>query len=393
MTALRLPITAAAASTILLSLVAGAHADVSPDAVLDGLKRQFALQGLDITAASAELSGGNDVLLSGVTIDVPSADNDIKLERILLEQVSEAGNGAFVIGRIAAPAFQNEQDGYTLSLEGAAVEGYYVAGPDETDPIVKGGVYRAVTVGGVAVSRGSTPVFTLEGMTATMSPYEPGATMEYDVEVKDFSIDFSQVEDPRTRASMTELGYGTMTGRMTADGSWNTDSGDMSMDQAIVLDDAATLNIDFAIGGYTPELVAALQQVNLQMEEQGEEAMGFGRLGLMQQISIDSVTIELVDDSATGRILDFVAKQQGTNRESVIAQAKLALPAALVRLQVPDFAAKVTAAVGTFLDDPGSLTIAARPANAVPVVQIMGAAMTSPQSIIGVLGLDATANE
>jgi hypothetical protein len=100
-----------------------------------------------------------------------------------------------------------------------------------------------------------------------------------------------------------------------------------------------------------------------------------------------------VDDSATGKVLDFVAKQQGTNRESIIAQAKGTLPFALAQLQNPAFAASVSAAVGAYLDNPQSLKIAAMPANPVPVAQIMGAAMAAPQSIIGVLGLAITANE
>lgn len=393
MTVLRLPTTAAAASTILLSLAAGAHADVSPDAVLDGLSRQMALQGIELSAESAELRGGNDVLLSGVTVAVPNGEKDFVLERILLEGVSEAGNGAYVIGRIAAPSFQSEQNGYNLSFEGATVEGYYVAGPDETDPIAKGGVYRAINVGGVAVTKGNAPVFTLDGMTATMSPYEPGGTMDYDVDIQDFTVDFAQVDDPKARAAMTELGYGTLTGRMTAEGTWNSGNGDMAMTQAIVIDEAAALNIDFDIGGYTPELVAGLQQMNAQMKDQSDEAMGLAMLGMMQQLQIGSITIELVDDSATNRILDFVAKQQSTNRESVVAMAKGALPFALGQLQNPEFSASVSAAVGAFLDNPGSLTVAAAPANPVPVAQIMGAAMAAPQSIIGVLALSVTANQ
>lgn len=393
MTAHRFLITSAAASAVLLSLASGAHADVNAEAVLDGLKRQFELQGIGLSADMAEIRGDDDVLLSGVTVTVADGEQDFKLDRILLEQVTEADKGAYVIGRIAAPAFSNEQNGHTVAFEGATVEGYYVAGPDETDPIARGGVYRAINVGGIAISRGRNPVFMLEGMTATMSPYEPGGTMDYDVEVKDFTIDFAQVEDPKTRAAMTELGYGTLTGRVTAQGTWNSGNGDAAVDQSIIIDDAATFNVNVAVGGYTPELIAAVQQVNQQMKDQSDEAKGLAMLGMMQQLQVGTLSIELVDDSATGRILDFVAKQQGTNRDSIVAQAKGALPFALIQLQNPEFSAKVAASVGAFLDNPGSLTIEATPANPVPVAQIMGAAMAAPQSLIGVLGVTVTANQ
>ena len=64
-------------------------------------------------------------------------------------------------------------------------------------------------------------------------------------------------------------------------------------------------------------------------------------------------------------MLDFVAKQQGSNRASIIAQAKGALPFALAQLQNPEFAAQAAAAIGAFLDNPGSLKISSAPARTV----------------------------
>jgi hypothetical protein len=226
-----------------------------------------------------------------------------------------------------------------------------------------------------------------------MSPYEPGATLEMEGTVKDFFIDFTKMPEPQAQATMAEIGYSQMSGRVTGTGTWNTDSGDLSFAEQFTLDDAAELNIDFSIGGYTPQLIAALQEMQKNMENQSDEAMGFAMLGLMQQLEIDKISIELVDDSATNRLLDYAAKKQGTNREGVIAQAKGTLPFALAQLQNPEFAAKVSAAVGAFLDNPGSLRIVAAPPAPVPVAQVMASAMSAPQAVIGVLGLDVTANE
>jgi len=392
MTAQRLLISSAAASALLFSLSAGAQADVSAEAVIDGLKRQLSLQGMEFSADSAEMRG-NDVMLSGVAITAKGAENTFTIDQMLLEDVEEAGNGAFVVGRAAIPSFGNQSNGYTVAFEGAAFEGCYIAGPDETDPIAKGGICRNVEVGGLTVGKGSTPAFQLEGISVAMSPYEPGGTMDYDIKVKDFTVDFTQVDDPKAKATMSELGYTTLTGRVNATGQWNAGNGDASMSQSIVLDDAAALNIDFAVGGYTPELIAAMQEMNKQMQEQSDQAKGLAMMGLMQQLQIGNITVELVDDSATGKILDFVAKQQGSTREGIVAMAKGTLPFALAQLQNPDFAASVTAAVGAYLDNPGSLKIAAMPASPVPVAQIMGAAMAAPQSVIGVLNLKVTAND
>lgn len=385
-------ITSVAASVIALSLASGASAEVSAEAVLAGLQRQYSLQGIEIAAGSTQ-SRGDDVVFSDVKLTMTDADQAIAIDEIVLEDVVEAPQGGFIIGRAAVPAFNSEKDGFSIAFEGAALEGYFVAGPDEQDPVLKSGLFRTATVGGIAIGKGAAPFLTLQGATVEMGPYEAGGTMDSKVELKDFSLDFTQLDDPKAKMTASELGYEQVTGRMSAEGSWDAATGDLSVVQSFMIDDAATLNMQIAIGGYTSELVAAMQQLNLQMSGQSEEAKGLAMLGLMQQLQFASMSIELDDDSVTGRILDFVAKQQGANRESVVAMAKGTLPVALMQLQNPAFAASATAAIGAFLDNPGSLTIEASPAAPVSVAQIAAAAMAAPQSLVDTLGLKITANE
>ena len=158
------------------------------------------------------------------------------------------------------------------------------------------------------------------------------------------------------------------------------------------VDDAADLNLTMDIGGYTPELVGAMQDMQAQMAGQSEEQMGMAMLGLMQQLEINALAIEIDDNSLTNRILDFVAEQQGMNRQNVVAMAKGVLPLGLAQLQDPEFAANATAAIGSFLDDPQSLRVAAEPTNPVPLAQLMAAAMSAPQMLIKTLAVTITAN-
>jgi hypothetical protein len=385
------PLMTATAATLFLGFNAHAFAEVDAQAVFDGLKRQLGAQGLEVSAVSVTAEGSNNVVISGISVGVPGEDDVFKFEGLLLEDVMEADNGAYVIGRMSAPAATMTEDGITVEFEGATVEGFYVAGPEETDPIVAAGLYRVLEIGEVEVSAAGSTMFKLDGVVSKMSAYEPGGTMEFDAEVEGFSIDFTKVPEPDVQKTMGELGYDQMSGRMTMTGSWDTSSGDMTADQVYEVDDAATLNIGLSIGGYTPELVAALQKMQADMQDQGDEAMGLAMMGLMQQLEIGGLSIEIVDRSATGRILDFVAKEQGTNREGIVAQAKGILPFALAQLQNPEFAAKVSAAVGSYLDNPGSLQIVSAPASPVPVAQIMAAGMSAPHTLIDVLAVDVAA--
>lgn len=382
-----------AATLFALAICSPALAEVNPQAVLDGLNRQMSNQGLEISADSSEMQGSNNVVLNGVKIDSKGDTEPFTMDKLLLEEVTETDNGGFVIGRIAAPAFSETKEGITVSFEGAAIEGYFVAGPDEKDPILKSGIFRGFEVGSVKVDNGGAPMFILDGVSATMSPYKPGGTLDFKGELKDFSVKFENFPDPKAAKTMGDIGYSELSGRGSAEGSWNTQSGQLSANEQIVVDDAATLNFGFGIGGYTPEVVAGLQDMRDKMDGENDQAMAMAMMGLMQQLDLRNITIKLDDASLTGRILDYVAKMQGTDRQAVINQAKGMLPLVLSQLQAPEFAAKVTAAVGTFLDDPQSLKIDAAPAQPVPAAQIMGAAMSNPANLITTLSVDVKANE
>jgi hypothetical protein len=123
-------------------------------------------------------------------------------------------------------------------------------------------------------------------------------------------------------------------------------------------------------------------------------------LALAQQLSLNGATIRFDDASLTGKILDFVAMQQGQKREDVVNIAKAGLPFALMQMQLPDLATAIAPAINTFLDDPKSIEIKAAPPSPVPFTLIGGAAMANPndpgataKAIWNMLGVTVTANQ
>jgi len=69
------------------------------------------------------------------------------------------------------------------------------------------------------------------------------------------------------------------------------------------------------------------------------------------------------------------------------------LPFLLAQLNNPDLTAQATQAVSTFLDDPKSLTISARPAQPVPFAMLAATAMMVPAELTKALGVTVSAND
>lgn len=381
-----------AATAIITMMASSAFAAVDAQDVLARLAAQLELQGLELTADSATNEGGDNVLLSGVKVGFGGSET-FEFEQFALQGVVDAPNGGYVVSRMAFPQFQTEQEGMRISFAGALIEGYFIAGAEETDPMLKGSVYRRMEIGEFNMGPGSSTAFAFSGGEINVSPYEPGGTMDFDMKFNDMLIDFSTIPDPQAKQTMSALGYETINGEITAEGTWDLSTGLTALAPLkISATDAADLSISFELGGYTPQLVAALQEMQKTMKG-NEQAMGMAMLGLMQQLDIRSIAISVDDNSLTGRLLDFFGSQQGMNRESTVALAKGMLPIGLAQLGNPDFAAKAAAAVGQYLDDPQNITVEAAPPAPVPVAQIMGAATSNPSSLLDVLAVKVTANQ
>ena len=165
----------------------------------------------------------------------------------------------------------------------------------------------------------------------------------------------------------------------------------------ISVENAGTLGMTFDLGGYTPDFVKSIQEMQKKMAEQPEggdnSAQGLAMLGLMQQLTFHAASIRLDDDSLTGKVLEYFAGQQGEKPRDMANQAKAIVPFMMAQLNNPELMQSATEAVTKYLDDPQTIEIKAAPASPVPFALVMAGAMSAPQDLTKTLGVSVTANE
>ena len=228
------------------------------------------------------------------------------------------------------------------------------------------------------------------------SPYSPGKPLKYTIQINGIEADLSRLPDARTRTMVAALGYTQIKGSVSGSGSWNPEGGRSVMNDLVYkVEDAAQLRVSMDISGITPQFIAAMQDLNERQAagDTGSQLSGLAYMGLMQQLVFNRLKIRFEDASLTNKVLDFMAEQRGATRADMISQAKGILPAMLMQLRNPVFATKVAEAVGTYLDDPKSLTIAAEPAKPVAAPMLMATGMAAPQSLPDMLGVTVKAND
>lgn len=368
------------------------------DAFLERLKAVSAEQGTTLSWDGIEQYDNDDgdpvIGLSNVTVEAGGEDTTIELVELI--DVTEE-DGGWRIGSIYVPE-HSHQDGEgsfyfsELSLDGLTIEA-------EGQENAYGGTafYDGMSLGEMAVTVKGEDVFTMEDLHVEVEAAEGEEPMRFSGGAERFTAKPSAIEDPKSKAVYAALGYNDVAGHMVVEGEWDPVSGRMSMSRYdITVDELGTFGISLEIGGYTPEFVKSLREMQAAMmanPDGDDSSRGLAMMGLMQQLTFNSARIHFHDDTLTNRVLELFAQQQGTKARDVANQAKAMVPFMMMQLGNQELTTQATTAASAFLDNPGTLAITAQPASPVPFALIMAGAMSSPQSLPQTLGVTITANE
>jgi len=366
-------------------------------AVADRFKALIELQGFEMSWAA--ISGeAPSFALDGVKVKPLGQPETLDIGRISFEGVEDGDGGAYTIESISTDPFSKTQDGATVEISPFRFTGVTLPPEGVTDPVARLMFYSGAELASLTVRMGDQTVFSMDNLTAEVTPPEDGKPMAFTASVEKFTADLTGIEDPQTRAALEAMGYQTIKGYMELAGTWQPSDGRMGFSQYdISVEDAGTFGMTFDLGGYTPDFIKAMQEIQKQMAQQPADAdnsaQGLAMLGLMQQLTFHSASLRWDDDSLTGKAIDYIAKLQNMKPEDIRNQAKAIVPFLAGQLNNPELSAQITAAVTKYLDDPQSLEVAAAPAAPVPFAQIMAAGMSDPLQLTKTLGVTANANQ
>lgn len=385
-----------ALTTILFSLPLSAADALEASKVGDRLKTAMAGQGMEISWTNLS-ENGSQIVLEGTTVKVPNAPAPATIGNVTLDEITEVGGG-YRIGKVTFPTYALAQDGLNIDISGAELTGLSLPPEGSTDPLASIMMYETADLATVSVKRADKQLFSMNDLHIEVTPPKDGAALEFSGVAEEFTADLTGVEDPEAKKVIEALGYNTINGDFAMEGSWQPSDGRMGLTQYdITVENAGTLGMTFDLGGYTPDFLKAIQDMQKKMAEQpagsDNSAQGLAMLGLLQQLTFHGATIRFDDDSLTGKVLEYVAKQQGQKPADIANQAKAIVPFLMAQLNNPDLTKNVTEALNAYLDDPQSLEIEAAPASPVPFALVMAGAMSAPQELPKTLGVTVTANE
>lgn len=377
------------AASALLVLAASPAFALDAGAFGDRLKALYADRGATISWQSMDVQG-SDIELHGVDVSAKDLQH-ISFGDVTLADVTEEQDGAYRIGKVSVPHYGFSKDDFALAGSNLVIEGAQLPGPNgDATPSQLG--YDDMVLGEMSVSSKGNVVATATGFHVAVDHQKDKGEVAFSGTIKSFSVDLTKLNDEK--ADLTKLGYEQLHGTAEMHGSWTLADGHLVVDRySLAVDNMGKLGSAVDITGYTPAFIKSMRELQASLKDQKGEAKGLAMLGLLQQLEIGGFSLRFDDDSLTGKLLDFYAKQANVTRDALVSQIKGALPVMLAKIGDPAFASQVTQAVGSFLDDPKSIEVKVAPPAPLSVAVIAATGMAQPQALPKALDLSVTANQ
>ncbi len=198
---------------------------------------------------------------------------------------------------------------------------------------------------------------------------------EFAIEALDISLDI--IPDETVQGIFDALGYDRFGASISGKFSFEEDGGRLSYGPINVeIEEGGTLEGKVILIGLRPEMMATPEQA----------------MAAMAGISLSDVNLSYQDNSLVERGLNLVASQSGMEVE----QARgIVLQTGMMGLTLfagTEFGESASNALATFMNEPGTLSIARQSAQPVPVMQVILLGQMEPQSVPELLKLTVSAN-
>ncbi|HEX2255232.1 MAG TPA: hypothetical protein VHG92_00790 [Afifellaceae bacterium] len=320
---------------------------------------------------------GDDVLITDLAFARPDEDGRMVFSRTLIVAPEERSEGGFEAEQIAMSGGTFSGDG-SGSIESATIYAATILSADEIaeQELNQGILYETVEISNVT--------FQLED--------QPG-----EVAIAYIEVNADDIVDnvPQASSGMAEgitvptsafgegpmtpqaLGYETLEFEVSWEGGRDPATNELTIeDVTVTMLEGGSLTLSAKIGNVP----------FASMEDPTGSAAAAG------QITVYNVRLHYEDGSLATRLLDAFAKPQGMTGAQYGQQLAAALPFLLAAINNPGFQQQVTNAVGSFLQDPQSLTIEVAPEQPITGAEIMEIVNTAPNTLPDRLNASVSAN-
>jgi hypothetical protein len=365
-------------AAICLAYGSGPSFAADANQIADALVAAVTASGESQASYDSASAAGDDVTIANLKVTGEDGES-VTIPTVFITNAQPRDPGGFTADAMSFDNASMLSDGNTITWGSASVDDATVPSADEIKAKAKIRPFSKMDIANLNISGGDLPApLEIASVGVTLDIDDGGLPRDFTLDVASISIpaEFIAQADNDFQQLMEGLGYSSLMLNLAIEGGYETAADRLTLRNFAVDADG--------VGKFSLSGVISNVKASELASDAGSDALANGNL--------ENLAIRFDNAGVVERALDMQAKMMGASREDIVAQLNGALPFMLNAINNPAFQEKVAKAGQAFLSDPKSLTITANPAQPVPFQEIMGNAMSSPQTLPDVLAIDVTAN-
>lgn len=355
------------------------------------------------TYQSLTTEGDGSVVIDGLSANlaVPgdaAGKMSVSVGKIKLSGISDKGNGLFEVASAQYTDTKIDmgppETGFVVTVPQSSAEYWYVKAlgdnPTPTDVLrANMNIAKKMSSGTMTLTAGG-QTFSADSYEMTWDGDPATGSGKTDFKIVNITVPETAIAALDPSGMLKQLGYSSLTFDIGGNGDIDIGSDKMgfNFDMFYAGKDMGTIKIGAGVGEIPAALLAELQKLEGQAQPDPNTFMP-----LVQGIQVSRVGLRFEDKSITKKVIPLLAKMQGMDEATMVANAGAMLQLGLAELKNPTFTQKAVEAVNAYLKDPRSLTILAKPAQPVTVQQLMALDPNNPGAAIDQLGVTISAND
>jgi hypothetical protein len=355
------------------------------------------------TYQSLTTESDGSVVIDGLSANVaiagePAGKVSVSVGKIRLSGISDKGNGLYEVA--SAQYADTKVDiggtagGFVITVPQSSAEYWYVKGlgdnPTPTDILRANMNVAKKTSAGAMTLTAAGQTYSADSYEMTWDGDPATGSGKTDFKISNIMVPEAAVAALDPSGTLKQLGYSSLAFDIGGNGRIDIGAEKMGFDFDVSYagKDMGKLKVGAGVGEIPTALLAELQK--LEGETQPNPSIF---MPLVLGIQVSRVTFRFEDQSITKKVIPLLAKMQGMDEATMVANAGAMLQLGLAELKNPTFTQKAVEAINAFLKDPRSLTILAKPAQPITVQQIMALDPNNPGAAIDQLGVTISAND
>ncbi|MFZ1815758.1 MAG: hypothetical protein WBO55_08690 [Rhizobiaceae bacterium] len=367
-------------------------------------KERLTEEGVQIAVGSIVDGEPGSFSLLDVSVTLEADQPPMTIDRLEVTNPQEIGDELVVerIGYFGISSLRRSPSGEELLIQVESVTGenFVMQTIGDTRGFLPVEGAARLTVRNIKLTRDGKPLGDIPLVESSTTRLDGTQTYRFATQALDIRPAVSAIDSPGFVAQMNATGLSEPVLNILLKAEWDAETGRIAIEEySLDMPDAMRIDLSMMLEGITVDVSREISDARKERQQaiainpDALPAASQRMMSALGELKLSQARLKVTNHALASKLLDVQAAAMGVSRADMVMMVPTMVGGMLESLGSPELVEKASGALSKFVSDPRNFTITLTPREPLAFTQIMGTAISGPQTLPPLLGLDFSANE